>query len=429
MTKLIGSSTTLRRHSDSNPARALGHRRGRPHRCLWWWAGLTTVAVLLAGGCSESEQDGRKSKHDVDVKASADVRVIEPSQGSGRPQPLPSLSDVAETRAAAGAILPPPMPKNLNYPHDAVTKTAWGRDGEQFWIFEPAKPTPEKAPVIVFLHGWSEMNPRSYGAWVDHLVRQGNTVIFPRYQASVASNPGTFTPNMMTAVTRAFQVLEEHADRVRPNRDRVAVVGHSMGGLLAANLAALAQEHDLPPFRAVMAVQPGISKLMPLADLSTIPADTLLVTMAGDADRITGSSDAAAIYHRASNVPLSNRLAILLRSDGRGQPPLIADHIVPMGTLETYNAMHIDVADDGEKFKLTLTDLRQGAFEVNAWDYHAFWRPFDQLLTIAFADDAVPGQLAAIAETLGHWSDGAPVRTMDLVNLIAEAQANTAHTE
>ena len=281
--------------------------------------------------------------------------------------------------------------------------------------------------MVVFLHGWGEMNPRSYGAWVDHLVRQGIIVVFPRYQASVASSPTTFTGNAVRAVQRAFDVLQTGENRVRPDMDRVATVGHSMGGLLAANLAALAQEHDLPAFRAVMAVQPGVSSIMPLVNLSTIPRETLLVSVAGDQDRITGSSDAIRIYEQATSVPLANRLAILHRSDARGEPPFIADHMVPLGTLEAYNAMHIDVADDGEKFKMTLADLRQGVFEVTPWDYHAFWRPFDELLRLAFNGEGKGARppLSSVVDLRPRWSDGVAVRSIDLVTLTAGLQARS----
>ena len=40
-------------------------------------------------------------------------------------------------------------------------------------------PSPKRAPVVVFFHGWFAVNPGFYGAWIDHLVRNGRIVIFP----------------------------------------------------------------------------------------------------------------------------------------------------------------------------------------------------------------------------------------------------------
>jgi len=62
-------------------------------------------------------------------------------------------------------------------------------------------------------------------------------------------------------------------------------VGHSVGGLLAANVAAVAKESGLPQVRAVMSVEPGITSRrlnIPFADLKKIPAETLLLAIAGD---------------------------------------------------------------------------------------------------------------------------------------------------
>ena len=47
----------------------------------------------------------------------------------------------------------------------------------------PPSRRPKTAPVVVFNHGWLAVNPGAYGAWIEHLVRSGRIVIFPRYQA------------------------------------------------------------------------------------------------------------------------------------------------------------------------------------------------------------------------------------------------------
>src|SRR5437879_2234893 len=68
------------------------------------------------------------------------------------------------------------------YPHRAVNRREFGTGGQSYWLFEPAEPKPELAPVVVFVHGWLAVNPGAYGAWIDHLARSGRIVIFPRYQ-------------------------------------------------------------------------------------------------------------------------------------------------------------------------------------------------------------------------------------------------------
>src|SRR5262245_60241027 len=76
-------------------------------------------------------------------------------------------------------------PGGKQYAHAAVKKTRYGNGNQEYWIFEPDAPKPASAPVIVFIHGWGGMNPLYYGAWLDHLVKRGNIVVYPRYQATL----------------------------------------------------------------------------------------------------------------------------------------------------------------------------------------------------------------------------------------------------
>src|SRR5262249_5983256 len=152
-----------------------------------------------------------------------------------------------------------------------------------YWLFEPDRPRPQTAPVVVFLHGWFAVNPGFYGAWIDHLVRHGHVVIFPRYQNDVGTLPQDFLPNAMAAIHDALGVLsvgmDQGAGHVRPDSGRFALIGHSAGANLAAQIAALASEPHaaLPLPRALVAIMPGEVFPMRKPALSGIPATTLLI--------------------------------------------------------------------------------------------------------------------------------------------------------
>src|ERR1041385_4633559 len=170
-------------------------------------------------------------------------------------------------------VTPPSQPQTgpggMQSAHAGVTKNRYGRGGQEYWIFEPDSPKPRSAPVIVFLHGWGGMNPLYYGAWLDHLVKRGNIVIYPRYQQNLLTAISDFTPNTLYAVKNAIHRLKTEPGHVTADLSRFATVGHSLGGLLAANVAALASESNLPQVRAVMSVEPGITDApisVPLAD-------------------------------------------------------------------------------------------------------------------------------------------------------------------
>ena len=137
-------------------------------------------------------------------------------------------------------------PGGKQYAHASVTKNRYGKGGTEYWIFEPDQPKPATAPLVVFLHGWGGMNPMYYGAWIDHLVKRGNIVIYPRYQASLLTSIQEFTPNTLSAIKAALNVLQTEPGHIKPDLNKFAAVGHSMGGLLAASVAALASDSGLP---------------------------------------------------------------------------------------------------------------------------------------------------------------------------------------
>ena len=96
--------------------------------------------------------------------------------------------------------------------------------------------------MVVFLHGWFAVNPGFYGAWIDHLVRDGRIVIFPRYQNDVGTMPQDFLPNALAAIRDALGVLHDGVGHVRPDPARFALIGHSAGANLAAQVAAVASD-------------------------------------------------------------------------------------------------------------------------------------------------------------------------------------------
>lgn len=212
------------------------------------------------------------------------------------------------------------QPQESDYPHKSVVRTHAGLWANDYHLFEPADPKPAKAPVITFLHGHGFPYPIGYQAWINHLVRKGNIVVFPVYQ-------NTFLDLACDAATcqgilSAIKLLQT-GDHVRPDLDRTASVGHSHGGVLAANLGAIAEKYGLPVPKAIMSVQPGISLLFPLADLSKIPAQTRLCCVAGDIDLVVGQFDAQKIYRATTQIPAENKQYLLLRTIVDGG---IADH-------------------------------------------------------------------------------------------------------
>ncbi len=154
------------------------------------------------------------------------------------------LAALAIVLAGCGTAEPRPAPA----PPALVTETA-GRGVQQSTIVRPGGRA-GPLPVVVFLHGWGAPDPGFYRPWLEHLARRGNAVVYPRYQDSFVAPPRQALGNVLAAVRIAL---------ARPGlrADGLVVAGHSAGGALAADYAALARTAGLPVPAAVFAVYPG----------------------------------------------------------------------------------------------------------------------------------------------------------------------------
>jgi len=144
-----------------------------------------------------------------------------------------------------------------------------------------------RVPVVLFLHGWGATRPRFYQPWIDHLAREGNAVIYPRYQDSFVDQPSEVLGNALAGVRLALRRIDEQPGSL-------VVAGHSAGGALAADYAAIARTAKLPAPVAVFSAYPGrtlrrVNVGIPEVDPARIPSGTEVVALAGSDDRVVGS--------------------------------------------------------------------------------------------------------------------------------------------
>jgi len=279
-------------------------------------------------------------------------------------------------------------PGSSDYSHSFVIKTIYKLGGRQFWIFEPFLPKPESAPLIVFNHGWSAMHPIFYRAWINHIVKKGNIVVYPRYQKGLVRGFEKFTKNAVNAVKDAIEILNS-GWHVRPELDKFAIVGHSLGGGITANMAALAIEEGLPIPKAIMPVQPYIN-FYDKKDYSKISNETIMLVIVGKDDDIAGNHSAKIIFNDTTQIPLSNKDFVIQVTDTYGTPDIIGDHIAPLCL---------------PKFLSDSTD---------AMDYYSTWKLFDALTDYAFYGTNKKYCLGNTSEQIfmGLWSDGTPVKEL-----------------
>ena len=275
-----------------------------------------------------------------------------------------------------------------------IEQTQPGQLDPDYWIFVPRDPLSgdmadaEPFPVVIFVHGYSLSDPDPYLAWIEHLVHRGAVVLYPEWQGTTTDlDEPVYRENLLADVGRALDTLEQ--EDVAVDVSRVAVVGHSAGGVLAVDYAASAATAGLPVPTAVMSVSPACAteEIACLgADLRTISPTTRVLLVTGADDFVPGGPvTLERLWSGISTVPLENRDIVTLITDGHGVPALLGVH--------------------GQ----ALADYEHD--KPDAFDWYGTWKWLDALMGCAFDGEWCEVALGNTPEQryMGEWSDGVPV--------------------
>ena len=315
-----------------------------------------------------------------------------------------SLVRWGEDRPGSTDVRPPAQPADgpggRDYRHASVRYRIYGEGTTAYWLFKPADPVPSLAPLVLFFRGHGSGRPMHHASWIEHLVRRGNIVLFPTYRPSGEKAPfEQLLRNMVALVKDSLREQASHA--ARPDLDRVAVVGHSYGGILGAHFVATAQDEGLPSPKVLMSVLPaeGAALRAPAEALGGIRPGTLLLVVVAEDDRIARDTGGRAIYLGARQVPTEDRNLVVLRSDYHGTPPLVANHRSP-------------AAERPSTWLPPGRPAREDARHSDALNFYGYWKFLDGLSDAAFLGHH---RIYALGDTpqqrfMGLWSDGTPVR-------------------
>jgi hypothetical protein len=310
---------------------------------------------------------------------------------------------------AAAAVTQPPQPKSgpggSDYSHAGWRVSSGGSGADAWYVFEPTRPRPSRAPLAILMHGYYAF--AGYDQMYElirHTVRKGSVVIYPRWQTAVATPcPGPFdiepcVTSAVNGIRGALTYLRARPRRVQPQLSKTSYLGFSFGGIVTTNLANRYRALHLPEPRAIFLDDPHDGGLNgfdePALDdsLSGIPSTVKLQCHSG-ADGVIGEPNKAsgscnAIFPKLGHIPKANKDLVLTHTDTHGDPDLSSAHGV--------------------------CAARKGAADTYDWSF--CWKVWDALRSCAY--DGTDCRYA-LGDTPRHrsndrWSDGMPIAPLKI---------------
>jgi acetyl esterase/lipase len=215
--------------------------------------------------------------------------IIETSRESGRRRSLIALISIAlaSTCASFGqAMHETEFRSAVPYAtHDGVTLT-----GDYYVPKESGR-----FPVVIAIHGgaWHAADRTGYRVWGRYLAQRGIALFSIDYRLSKPGQPSY--PKPVQDVRAAIQFVRYHADELKADANRVALMGDSSGAqlgalaALAGDIAPFANAYPADPYAAISAkvtAVVGIYGVYDMAhqwshDLVTRPGDQITVEFLG----------------------------------------------------------------------------------------------------------------------------------------------------
>lgn len=186
------------------------------------------------------------------------------------------------------------------------------------WLFQPAG-KPKR--MIIFFHGQGgpeEATPANHRAWIDHMVKQGAVVVYPRYEQDYAASV------LGSAIAGVKTANEKLGTPDLP----VLAIGYSRGGALAVEYAAASAGKGAPVPDIIESINTvSFGEQTHPTDLRPLAHNTTLALIVSDQDQlgVQGARGLLARLRKAA-FPGGNIELNVARSHGT----FTADHLAPL---------------------------------------------------------------------------------------------------
>lgn len=293
------------------------------------------------------------------------------------------------------------------YVCDSVEMLDFAKKEDGYYLFLPEAPRPDSAEVILFVHGYGAINPMLFGKWITHLVRQGNIVIYPRYQHNLFQPKVTkFSENAAEGIRAAIIYLQEESP-VKPILTNLVMFGHSYGGVIASNLTVDYELYELLQPKGLMIAAPGTAKLTAgmRENYLDFPSNTKLIIITNKNDQTVGDFFGLKLNKEA--ITTKEKVYITQYEEAHGRPIITAGHNAVQCIDEVY--------DSGINNYTARHSKRVSTFD--ALDYNGYWKIFDQLINcVRHGKDCDVMDPTPRTLDMGEWSDGMPINSMRVEN-------------
>ncbi|HRN57721.1 MAG TPA: alpha/beta hydrolase, partial [Agriterribacter sp.] len=191
-------------------------------------------------------------KAENDPRILIQVRKFLQALNSGKGKPIEQLSPADARKVLINAQ----NSVTVDYSGIEESERTIMQDGEQVnvHVVKPIGAQPG-APAFIYIHGggWVLGDYQTHKRLIrDLVVESGAVAIFPDYTPS----PEAYYPVAIYQIYATLKWLEEHGSEIGVDSNKLAIVGNSVGGNMAASVALMAKEKKGPAIKLQVLLWP-----------------------------------------------------------------------------------------------------------------------------------------------------------------------------